>query len=89
MDFLDLKLAIFGDSFVQKFCLIENENSELKFAMKILQLQLNTMRKKSEDLSKEKLSYLSCLKTEFAELIVDHEKVASRLKRIYQILNDL
>ena len=87
--FLGLKFAIFGDSFVQKYVSIENENSELKFTKKIIELQLNTLKRKNEELLKEKKKYVSSLMMELCELITEHEKVSSRIRRIFDLLKEM
>ena len=87
-----LKNAMLSDSFFHKYFCIENENAELKFSIKLLELQLNTLknRRKTNDvqMSVMKESFLK-LETEFQELIIEQEKVNSRMNRIFEVLHDV
>ena len=83
-----MKSAVFGHLFFEKFCSIENENSDLKFKIQILELQIKTLKKKNEALSKKKYILDTSLMTEFKKLVFEHQKVTSRLKHIYDILKE-
>ena len=91
---LGLKKAIFGDLYYQKFSLIENENEELKFRIKILELQLGTLKKKNEEVfNEERLrrikSFITQLEVEFFELSNAQQKVVSRLGNIFELLKNV
>ena len=68
---------------------MENENQNLKFLQKILELQLNTLKKKNEELLQKKNFVFLELKKEFAELIVERQKISCRLRRIYELFKEM
>ena len=91
---LGLRNAIFGDFFYQKFSLIENENEELKFRNKMLELQLSSMKKKKEEgFNEERLkrikAFITQLQIEFFELSNCQQKVLLRLGRIFELLKNV
>ena len=83
-----LRCAIFGDLFFAKYSNIENENSELKFSNRILQLQLNTLKKKNEVLTKKQECF-ELMKVEFVQLVREQVLASSRLYHILDIIKDL
>jgi hypothetical protein len=87
--FLGLKNAIFGDLFFQKLSSSESEIAELKFYAKMLELQLNTMKKRYKEVVNKKELVNMLLKVEFASLFEEQRRVFARLGRIYEILKEL
>ena len=69
--FTALKSSIFGNAFIEKYLEIENENAELKFSIRMLELQLNTLKKKNEELIRKRHGVFATLKTEIVELVND------------------
>ena len=86
--FLGLKNAIFGDLFYQKYCKTESENTELMFSVRMLELQLKTLKKKNEELVNRKDQIYLLLKNEFVKLVFEQKRVMSRLACIYKMLKD-
>jgi len=85
-----LKKVLFGDIYFEKFCSMEDENAELKFKVQVLELQLNTMKKKNEELiSKKKDVLMLQLKSEITELLKEQLVVTRRLSRVLEILKVL
>jgi len=92
LTFLGLNNALFEDIFVQKYFLVEKENAELKFANKLFELQLSTLKNKKKHFANDNLfenfkEIFSQLEIEFRELVCDQERVAARLKHILELLN--
>lgn len=87
--FLDLKRVLFGDMYFDKYCRMESENSNLKFQVKILELQLSTLKKKNELMNTSKDEKFLKLKNEIAELLREQLVVSNRLKRVFEILKQL
>jgi len=83
-----LRSAIFGDFFFAKYSKIEKENSELKFLNRILQLQLNTLKKKNEELTRKQECF-DVMKVEFVQLVSEQVLASSRLYHILDIIKDL
>jgi hypothetical protein len=86
--FLDLKRVLFGDMYFDKYCSMESEYSNLKFQVKILELQLSTL-KKNELMNTSKDEKFLKLKNEIAELLREQLVVSNRLKRVFEILKQL
>ena len=85
-----MKKVLFGDIYFEKFCSMEDENAELKFKVQVLELQLNTMKKKNEELiSKKKDVLMLQLKSEITELLKEQLVVTRRLSRVLEILKVL
>ena len=86
-----MKNAIFGDKFFENYCRIEKENEDLKFRIKMLELQLSTLKKKNQDSSYEELLkfVVSQLWVEFGELVIEQDRVSSGLGRIIELLKTL
>jgi hypothetical protein len=83
-----LKRVLFGDLF-EKFCLMENENAELKLRIKILELQISTLKKKNEEmLSKKDANFLN-LKKNIVELLKEGFVVNNRLNIVLDLLKNL
>lgn len=87
--FLDLKRVLFGDMYFDKYCSMESEYSNLKFQVKILELQLSTLKKKNELMNTSKDEKFLKLKNEIAELLREQLVVSNRLKRVFEILKQL
>ena len=85
---LVLKKVLFGDIF-DKFCSMEDENAELKFKVQVLELQLNTMKKKNEELLTKKDLLMLDFKSEITELLKEQLVVTRRISRVLDVLKDL
>ena len=68
---------------------MEDENAELKFKVQVLELQLNTLKKKNQECSTNKDHLLLQLKTEIVEFLKEQLVVTLRVSRILDILKDL
>ncbi len=89
---LGFKAALLRDVFMQKYFLIEKENSDLKFENKVLELQLRTLKYKKNQIDNEnslgKLrEIMSQLEIEFGGLICDQQRVFDRIERIVELFN--
>ena len=87
--FLVLKRVLFGDLYFEKYCIMGDENAELKFKMQVLELQLNTLKKKNEELNCKKGEMFAELKTHITELLKEQLVVTLRMSRILDILKEL
>ncbi len=68
---------------------MENENAELKLRIKILELQISTLKKKNEEmLSKKDANFLN-LKKNIVELLKEGFVVNNRLNIVLDLLKNL
>ena len=90
---LGLKNLLFG-MHGEHVCSLQFENADLKFKIKMLELQLNTLKKRKEandisnssKLEKMKVIFLE-LENEICQFIIDRQKVNSRLVKIYSLIS--
>ena len=87
--FLVLKKVLFGDIYFDKFCSMEDENAELKFKVQVLELQLNTMKKKNEELITKKDLLMLDFKSQITELLKEQLVVTRRISCVLDVLKDL
>ena len=80
---------LFGDIYFEKFCKLEDENAELKFKVQVLELQLNTLKKKNQECSSNKDQCLLRLKSEIVEFLKEQLVVTLRISRILDMLKEL
>jgi hypothetical protein len=80
---------LFGEKFFELFCAIDNENSELKFSKQILELQLNTLKKKNEEFHRRKDERFFRLQQEIEILLREQLAVTLRVRGILNILKEL
>ena len=84
-----LRSSIFGNAFFEKYLEIENENSELKFSVRMLELQLSTLKKKNEELIRKNLDVFGHFKSEIVQLVTEQLMVSTRLWRILEMFKDM
>ncbi len=84
-----MKSAVFESLFYDKYCSVEKENVELKLVNKVLELQLNTLKRKNEELNSRNDAYVRELKNEVVEILIEQLAVSSRINRVLDILNEL
>ena len=75
-------------------CTLQTENADLKFKVKMLELQLATLKKRKEFSDTSKLVKLDQMKAlflqlenEICQLIIDRQKANSRLEKIYLLIS--
>ena len=78
----------------EKLVALQSENAELNFKVKMLELQLGTLKRRKEDFDKtifEKFDRMKAiflqLENEMCQLIIERQKVNVRLGHIYALIS--
>ena len=72
-----------------KVVALQSENAELNFKVKMLELQLGTLKRRKEDFAKfeQMKAIILQLQNELCQLIIERQKVNARLGHIYNLIS--
>ena len=88
-----LRSLIFGLN-CERVLALQSENADLSFKVKMLELQLGTLKRRKEESERSNLAKLDQLKTiflqlekEICQLIIERQRVFDRISVIYSLIS--